>query len=345
MATIKKLPRKNGESYQICFTHPITKKTVRKVFRGNQIDAIKVKKQIEADIAFGRFNIDSNSNMKIDCTWSALVARYKKYSKANKSPKTCKRESWVFIAFKDFLGSDYRIVDISNQTIERFRDHRLLLNKKPASVALEMRHLKVVFNMGIKWEMCEKNPVVGVKQPKIGINKIRFLLKKEVNLLLNKIEENNHPEFLKLVKAYLHTGARRIEILPPLFTWDNVNLDDRKILIMGKRDRRRYIPINDTLYDIFKENLKNGNEFPFLFKPDYVSHKIKYYYKLAEIKGANLHSLRKTFGSLLLQNGAADLFTVSKLLGHSSVNTTEKYYVDLLDENFYNSVRKLTDII
>ena len=49
--------------------------------------------------------------------------------------------------------------------------------------------------------------------------------------------------------------------------------------------------------------------------------------------------------TILLQNGAADLFTVSKLLGHSSVNTTEKYYVDLLDENFYNSVRKLTEII
>jgi integrase len=77
----------------------------------------------------------------------------------------------------------------------------------------------------------------------------------------------------------------------------------------------------------------------------YVSHKIKYYYKIAGIEGANLHSLRKTFGSLLLQNGAADLFTVSKLLGHSSVNTTEKYYVDLLDENFYNSVGKLSELI
>ena len=39
------------------------------------------------------------------------------------------------------------------------------------------------------------------------------------------------------------------------------------------------------------------------------------------------------------------LFTVSKLLGHSSVNTTEKYYVDLLDENFYNSVGKLSELI
>jgi len=345
MATIKKLPRKNGESYQICFTNPITKRTVRKVFRGNQIDAMKVKKQIEADIAFGRFNIDNNSNLKIEYLWSALETRYKKFSKANKSPKTSKRESFVFTAFNEFIGKKTKVADISNQTIEQFRDHRLSLNKKPASVALEMRHLKVVFNMGIKWEMCEKNPVVGVKQPKLGINKIRFLLKKEVNQLLNKIKEDNHPQFLNLVTAYLHTGARRIEILPPLFTWDNVNLDDRKILIMGKRDRKRFVPINDTLYEIFLESIKNEYEFPFLFKPDYVSHKIKYYYKLADIKGANLHSLRKTFGSLLLQNGAADLFTVSKLLGHSSVNTTEKYYVDLLDENFYNSVSKLTEII
>jgi len=345
MATIKKLPRKNIEAYQICFYHPKTKKCIRKVFRGSRIDAMKVKKQIEADIAFGRFNIANDNNMNIDFSWEALEDKYTKYCKINKSPKTVKRESFVFNAFNNFLGKNVQISEITNKTIENFRNQRLKNGVKPASVALELRHLKVVFNMGIKWEMCDKNPIVGVKQPKSDIIKIRFLLKGEVKKLLRVIEENNHPEFLKLIKAYLNTGTRRIEILPPLFTWDNVNLDDRKILIMGKGDRKRYIPINDTLYEIFIENQNIGNEFPFQFQPDYVSHKIKYYYKLAGIKGANLHSLRKTFGSLLLQNGAADLFTVSKLLGHSSVNTTEKYYVDLLDENFYNSVRKLTEII
>jgi len=343
MATIKKLNRKNCESYQICFTHPATKKTVRKVFRGNKSNAIKVKKQIEADIAFGRFNIDNSSNIKIDYFWSCLETRYKKYSKANKSPNTCKRESWVFIAFKNFLGSDYRIADISNQTIEQFRDHRLLLNKKPASVALEMRHLKVVFNFGIKWEICKMNPVIGVKQPRIGINKIRFLLKDEIKALYEIIEKENHIEFLNLVKAYLNTGARRTELLPPLFTWESVNFKDRKILIKGKREHERYVPMNDTLHNILI--LNKGKEYPFEFKPSYVSHKIQDYYKMVNIKGANLHSLRKTFGSILLQNEAANLFTVSKLLGHSSVRTTEKYYVDLLDDNFQTSVRKLTDLI
>lgn len=69
------------------------------------------------------------------------------------------------------------------------------------------------------------------------------------------------------------------------------------------------------------------------------------YYGRADIVGANLHSLRKTFGSLLLQNKKADIFTVSRLLGHTSVKTTEKYYVDLLQDNLRDSVNGLDGII
>ena len=53
----------------------------------------------------------------------------------------------------------------------------------------------------------------------------------------------------------------------------------------------------------------------------------------------------KTFGSLLLQNKKADIFTVSRLLGHTSVKTTEKYYVDLLQDNLRDSVNGLDGII
>ena len=82
----------------------------------------------------------------------------------------------------------------------------------------------------------------------------------------------------------------------------------------------------------------------FEYKPDYVTHKLKEYYVKAGIVNANAHSLRKTFGSVLLQNNLADLYTVSKLLGHSSVKTTERYYVDLLDENYRKPVQQLSNI-
>lgn len=135
-------------------------------------------------------------------------------------------------------------------------------------------------------------------------------------------------------------------MLKPLFEWDNVNFNDKKILIQGlKGTNKRYLPMNKTLHNILISRKNNGNKFPFEFSPDFVSHKIAKYYKAAEIKGANLHSLRKTFGSLLLQNKKADLLTVSKLLGHASIRTTEKYYVDLLDENYRDSVEGLEEIL
>lgn len=187
------------------------------------------------------------------------------------------------------------------------------------------------------------NPVGKVKVPKPDIIKIRFLRVDEVNKLIKVT--NDDRKFQRLILAYLNTGARRIELLAPKFTWGNVNFREKKVVLVGlKGTSRRYLPMNNTLYDVLKEIKQEGCESPFEYKPDFVTHKIAYYYKLANIEGANLHSLRKTFGSILLQSGSADLYTVSKLLGHASVKTTEKYYVDLLDENYRRPLNCLDEM-
>ena len=126
---------------------------------------------------------------------------------------------------------------------------------------------------------------------------------------------------------------------------ENVNFDLNQIYLIGKGNRGRYIPINETLKRILIRRRDSGNEIPFDFKPDFVSHKLPKFTKMAGIKGGNVHALRKTFGSLLIQSGQSDLYTVSKLLGHSSIKTTERYYVDLLDENYHKSVKILDDIL
>ena len=53
----------------------------------------------------------------------------------------------------------------------------------------------------------------------------------------------------------------------------------------------------------------------------------------AKISDANLHTLRKTAGALLIQAGV-DIYRVSKFLGHSSVKVTEQHYVDLLQSDY-----------
>lgn len=64
----------------------------------------------------------------------------------------------------------------------------------------------------------------------------------------------------------------------------------------------------------------------------------------ASIKNCTPHDLRRTFGSQLLLQGV-DIYTVSKLLGHNSVATTEKHYAFLNRETLHNAVNALDGLL
>ena len=62
------------------------------------------------------------------------------------------------------------------------------------------------------------------------------------------------------------------------------------------------------------------------------------------IEGVSIHSLRHTFGSLLYKKGV-DLKTISVLLGHKSIRTTEEIYVGITKEQKQNAVDVLDSLI
>lgn len=344
MATITKVNRKKGEAYLIRFTHPKTGKYIRRVVYTTRKQAEQIRKQIDADIAMGKFNILDHD--RLSSSWSELRKKYLKFALENKSKGTFERDLNVMDSFESFLGmTSYPLSKITCELVEEYKNERLGKGMKDATVALELRHLRAFFYKGLKWNMIDVNPVVGVKHPRQDIIQVRFLHRDEIGRLMEAIHDAEDSHFENLIQAYLNTGARRNELLEPDFSWDNVDFVNRQIMVQGKGRRKRYIPMNETLLAIFEGLREQGCMYPFEFKPDYVTRRIQKYYKEANIEGANLHSLRKTFGSLLLQYGNVDLYTVSKLLGHGSVTTTEKYYVDLLDENYRSSVGAIQNVL
>jgi integrase len=57
-------------------------------------------------------------------------------------------------------------------------------------------------------------------------------------------------------------------------------------------------------------------------------------------KGISVHSLRATFACHLIEKGV-DIYTVSKLLGHSSVKVTERHYLALDPKHVQEAVARL----
>jgi site-specific recombinase XerD len=296
-------------------------------------------KKIESDIALGKFLIEADD--VIQYTFSQLILQFRKFSKNNKSIQTVERQDYGIKPFVDFLKDDIYLSEITTQTVENYRDNRINKGTSPTTVSIELKILKTLFNYGVKNSMVGRNPANGIVVLNQRKNKIRFLNEDEIKNLLQIIKEDDNIDFYYLVETYLKTGARRTELLPPLFNWENIDFLNKTVLFRGiKKNKDRWIPFHDTLNNIFLTIKKYGSKHPFDYKPNYVTHKIQNYYKSAGIKGANLNSLRKSFGSRLLQEGES-IFMVSKLLGHSSVKTTEKYYADYKDDNYRSATKRL----
>ena len=339
MAWLKQIKNKRGKGYRLYYRDPKTGRRRNKTLYCDSKSAELIRSELEARLARKEFGIDFEDVQHIE--WNKAALRYLKRSERTKAPGTVRRETYALRPFSQFIGNP-DLVDISIEDIEGYVHYRLDHKKrKPATVSIEIRILKTAFNRFIKWGFLKVNPVKDISLPNQNQIKVRFLRKEEVSALLRVIPAG---DFKDLIVAYIHTGARRSELLVPNFTWDNVDFENNQIFLFGKANRGRYVPINETLKTLLIKRRDSGSEVPFDFKPDFVSHKVPKFAKLAGIKDVNVHALRKTFGSLLIQSGQADLYTVSKLLGHSSIKTTEKYYVDLLDENYHKSVKILDTI-
>ena len=267
-----------------------------------------------------------------------LVTKYILASEVDgKSPLTIERIRNVTDAFMRIVGNTIIISEITSEVIEEFKQIRLT-QKTPKNkyitkggLNVELRHLKALFNWSYKREFINRSPFIGVKMVKAENKPVRFLSSAELTNLFTQINLANDLDTIELFTFYLQTGARRSEALPPKFTWADVDLNASLISLNGKFGKRRTLPLSSSLYDILER--RKIYDYPFDLTVYQASNRAEKYFELAKIDNASLHTLRKTCGSILIQEGL-DIYRVSKWLGHSSVAVTEKHYVDLLQSEY-----------
>jgi len=78
---------------------------------------------------------------------------------------------------------------------------------------------------------------------------------------------------------------------------------------------------------------------------DWLTHRFTQYKIKAKLKDEyHFHSLRSTFASWLVMN-QQDIYSVSKLLGHSKVTTTEQYYAHLQTDRLFSTMVVIDNVI
>lgn len=219
---------------------------------------------------------------------------------------------------------DLTLKEITPDRVQRYQLHRAQeVSKTTANRSLAT--LKMVFNLGIRWGLIKENPVTKVEFYRESRGRVRFLSREEQQALLSCCSKR----LRDVVVVALRTGMRRGELLG----LRKKDVDFKRGLLMltrTKTDKARQIPMTDEVRAVVTRLAFGRGEDDILFRnrwdQPYRQPRAEFIKALAKasIKEFRFHDLRHTYASDLVM-ASVDIFTISKLLGHSNVKTTMIY--------------------
>ena len=123
------------------------------------------------------------------------------------------------------------------------------------------------------------------------------------------------------------TGMRHVDIQK--LKWKEIVRDGEHWRVNFTQQKTKgveYTPISDQAYELCGDRLDDNRlVFEGLPAPSWISKPLSRWIKAAGItKHITFHCFRHTFATLQLTNGT-DIYTVSKMLGHTNVRTTQIY--------------------
>lgn len=234
---------------------------------------------------------------------------------------------------------EFKKGDILSSTKEDILAYlKTIKNLESTTISHKISSLKSFFKYYQKREKIKANPLANIKSPKIAKKLPTYLTLEEVSKLLDVEIKSPYDARNKAILELLYSSGIRISELCNMQT-SNYNSYECIIRLIGKGSKERIIPLGDYAISVLEDyinnyrpkiNKKNINSIFINNRGDTISRQFifkvikKECLKKGIRKNVSPHTLRHTFATHLLQNGA-DLRIIQELLGHENISTTQIY--------------------
>jgi integrase/recombinase XerD len=191
------------------------------------------------------------------------------------------------------------------------------------TVQRERRLLQAVLQRAVEDGLLERNPWRGIERAPEAVRARLLLPDAEV-----AIRAALSPRFQRFLTFMLQTGLRLEECrsIDPAR-----DIKNGCVHVVGKFGRPRAVPLTLVAQKAIDDQLAADGRL-WQQNPQRLREVLATAAKRAGTHHLSPHDLRHTFGHRWLVAGG-DIYTLSKLLGHSSVNVTEQHYAHLLKED------------
>ena len=251
---------------------------------------------------------------------------------ANRSSWTCS-----LVKLKTFTKGTISFQHITPEWLDSIKVF-LLSEVAPITAWHYYSNIRYALNKAVKEKIIRSNPCLFTDNLKKPESKREYLVFDEVQKLMNTKCGNENVKDAFIFSCF--TGLRFSDVRN--LEWENIK-DNKVQFTQMKTKFIQYLPLSKTAQNILDKRLLIKKEGVTIFNlPTKVvcwDH-IKTWVKDAEVKKrVSFHTARHTFATLSLTHGT-DLFTVSKLLGHKNISTTQ-IYAKIIDEKLVEAVNNL----
>lgn len=253
-------------------------------------------------------------------------------------------------SFATFILKEYDMISVHDVNYPQIRNWIVSLvesNITNRSINRKISSLNTYFKFLLKTETITANPLSKHKALKTS-KKVQIpFSEQEMTTVIETLQAETDFKGLRnrlIVELFYATGIRRIELIQIKLT--DLDLANKTLKVLGKRNKERYIPLIDSVVQTAKDYLTLRNELEtikdkemlFLTKKglkiyETLVYRIinDYFSKASSKVKTSPHILRHSFATHLLNQGA-NLNAVKELLGHSSLAATQVYTHNSLAE-------------
>ena len=227
----------------------------------------------------------------------------------------------------------------------------------PTTIRHHHRLISDILGDAVKWQYIPYNPCGRIKAPKAGKSEISYLDDDQAKHLLSLLQKETGI-YRRAISLLLLTGLRRGELLG--LEWRDIDFEAKTIQVLrtsqylpGRgvftetpktKASKRIISVSGKVLKLLQEQFlwqklqanrlkknwtNNGrvivSENGEPMNPDRLTQWFGKFIRRTDLPQIHLHSLRHTYASLCIANGAP-LTAVAAQLGHSTVATTETIY-------------------
>ena len=220
--------------------------------------------------------------------------------------------------------------EIDRRRLGEFVSQRKLAGVTDTTIRRDLAFLSSMFAMAVRWDWVDTNPVTSFSKRTLKESRprTRFLSREEYAALLAAASHHLRPAIVLAVE----TGLRKEELFSLRVA--AIDLPRREIILdHTKSGKRRRVPLSTAAVATIREVLAEkgrprGAEHLFVRSDGTRYGDLKKGFtaacRRARITGLRWHDLRHTFASWFVQGGG-DLYHLSRILGHSTVQMTTRY--------------------